>query len=250
MTTSLISIISNSRFYAKLPVWIKRFLQIGWFLILVLQDIIHIEVNLRNSKKLDNILKITFNSNFIRPIQIREEIKSLLLILDKVKPKVILEIGTARGGTLFLFSNIADEEATLISVDLYQTIEKRILFRYIKKGKQKIFLIQGDSHKIETLRKIEGILKGRNVDFLFIDGDHSYEGVKKDFEMYSPLVRKGGIIAFHDIVPDYYTRYGIKTSSWAGEVYKFWNEVKEKYEHLEIVKDKNQDGFGIGIIIK
>jgi len=133
MTTSLISIISNNRFYAKLPVWIKRFLQI----ILVLQDIIHLEVNLRNSKKLDDILKITFNSNFIRPIQIREEIKNLLSILEKVKPKVILEIGTARGGTLFLFSNIADEKATLISIDLYQTIEKRILFRYIKKKSRK-----------------------------------------------------------------------------------------------------------------
>jgi len=246
MATSLISIISNNRFYAKLPVWIKRFLQI----ILVLQDIIHIKVNLRDSKTLDDILKITFNSTFISPIQIREEIKNLLLILDKAKPKVILEIGTAGGGTLFLFSNIAHEEAILISVDLYQAIEKRILFRYIGKEKQKIFLIQGDSHSIETLRKIEGILRDDKVDFLFIDGDHSYEGVKKDFEMYSPLVRKGGIIAFHDIVPDYYTRYGIKTSSWAGEVYKFWNEVKEKYEHLEIVKDKNQDGFGIGIIIK
>ena len=246
MATSLISIISNNRFYAKLPVWIKRFLQI----ILVLQDIIHIKVNLRDSKTLDDILKITFNSTFISPIQIREEIKNLLLILDKAKPKVILEIGTAGGGTLFLFSNIAHEEAILISVDLYQTIEKRILFRYIGKEKQKIFLIQGDSHSIETLRKIEGILRDDKVDFLFIDGDHSYEGVKKDFEMYSPLVRKGGIIAFHDIIPDYYTKYGIKTSSWAGEVYKFWNEVKEKYEHLEIVKDKNQDGFGIGIIIK
>jgi len=147
-----------------------------------------------------------------------------------------------------LFSNVAHEEATLISVDLSQTIEKRILFRYIKKEKQKIYLIQGDSHKIETFRKIEEILKGRKVDFLFIDGDHSYEGVKKDFEMYSPLVRKGGIIAFHDIIPDYYTRYGIKTGSWTGEVYKFWNEIKEKYEHLEIVKDREQDGFGIGVL--
>jgi cephalosporin hydroxylase len=168
---------------------------------------------IKELKMLDNILKVTLNLIITRPWQIMEEIKNLLLILDKVKPKVILEIGTARGGTLFLFSNIAHEEATLISVDLSQTIEKRILFRYIKKEKQKIYLIQGDSHSIETLRKIEGILKGRKVDFLFIDGDHSYEGVKKDFEMYSPLVRKGGIIAFHDIIPDYYTRYGIKTGS-------------------------------------
>jgi Predicted O-methyltransferase len=230
-----------------LPVWIKRFLQILQ-IILVLQDIIYIKVNLRNLKKLDDILKITFNSSFIRPIQIREEIKNLLLILEKVKPKVILEIGTAAGGTLFLFSHIADEEATLISVDLNQHLWIRILFRYIKKGKQKIFLIQGDSHNIETLKKIKAILKDNKVDFLFIDGDHSYEGVKKDFEMYSPLVRKGGIIAFHDIIPDYYTRYGIKTIYYAGEVYKFWNELKEKYEHLEIVKDRNQDAFGIGII--
>jgi cephalosporin hydroxylase len=58
---------------------------------------------------LDDILRIAFNSNFIRPVQIMYEIKNLLLILDKVKPKVILEIGTAKGGTLFLFSNIAHE---------------------------------------------------------------------------------------------------------------------------------------------
>jgi len=238
MTTSLISILSNNRFYAKLPVWIKSFLQI----ILVLQDIIHIEVNLRDSKTLDDILKITFNSTFIRPVQIMYEIKNLLLILDKAKPKVILEIGTARGGTLFLFSNIADEEATLISVDLYQSIGKRILFRYIRKEKQKIFLIQGDSHSIETLRKIEAILRDNKVDFLFIDGDHSYEGVKKDFEMYSPLVKKGGIIAFHDIVPH--------PPETRCEVNKFYNEIKYDYRYIEIVRDWAQKWAGIGVLFK
>ena len=224
---------SINRFYVTLPVWVKRFLQI----ILVLLEIIYIKVNLWNSKTLNAILKIAFNLIFIRPIQVREEIKNLLLILDKVKPKVVLEIGTARGGTLLLFSNIAEEEATLISVDLYQTIEKRILFRYIKKVKQKIYLIQGDSHSIETLRKIKAILRDNKVDFIFIDADHSYEGVKKDFEMYSLLVRKGGIIAFHDIIPSGYPT-----------VYKFWNEEKEKYEYLEIIKNRNQNCYGIGII--
>lgn len=36
------------------------------------------------------------------------------------------------------------------------------------------------------------------IDFLFIDGDHSYEGVKKDFELYSTLVNDNGIIVIHD----------------------------------------------------
>jgi predicted O-methyltransferase YrrM len=235
--------ILKNRFYSIIPVSLKRFLKV----ILLHINIIYIKIKLKGTKTLNDIIEIAFNSSF-SPIQIKEEIENLLLILDKIKPKVILEIGTARGGTLFLFSNIAHEEATLISVDLYQTIEAKALFKYIKKEKQKIFLIQGDSHNIETLKKIKEILKDNKVDFLFIDGDHSYEGVKKDFEMYSPLVRKGGIIAFHDIIPDYYAKYGIKTDSRAGEIYKFWNEVKEKYEHLEIVKDRNQDGYGIGVL--
>ena len=36
------------------------------------------------------------------------------------------------------------------------------------------------------------------IDLLFIDGDHSYEGVKKDFELYSKLLSPSGIISIHD----------------------------------------------------
>jgi predicted O-methyltransferase YrrM len=231
-----------NKFYSMLPTWPRRILGI----ILLVRDLIYIKTNLRKVKTLDDVLKIAFNTRIIlTPIQIRDEINLLLLILNKVKPKVILEIGTMRGGTLFLFSYVAHEKATLISVDINQHLWIRILLKYIFKGKQKIYLIQGDSHNIKTLKKIKAILKDNKVDFLFIDADHSYEGVKKDFEMYSPLVRKGGIIAFHDIIPDYYAKLEIKP---VFSVYKFWNEVKEKYEHLEIVKDKNQNGFGIGVL--
>ena len=52
-----------------------------------------------------------------------------------------------------------------------------------------------------TALKVQKILYKRVIDFLFIDGDHTYEGVKRDFEMCSLLVRKGGIIAFLDTVP-------------------------------------------------
>jgi len=83
-------------------------------------------------------------------------------------------------------------------------------------------------------------LNGNQLDFIFIDGDHSYEGVKKDFEMYSPLVKKRGIIAFHDIVNEDPSREDIK-------VPYFWYEIKKKYSYKEIVVDKIN--YGIGILI-
>lgn len=101
-------------------------------------------------------------------------------------------------------------------------------------------MIRRNSHDLTTLFELKKILGKRKIDFLFIDGDHTYEGVKKDFAMYSPLVREGGIIAFHDIV--------LGPSENVGGVRKFWDEIKKGYEYIEIVKDWKQGGYGIGVI--
>ena len=40
------------------------------------------------------------------------------------------------------------------------------------------------------------------IDLLFIDGNHEFEAVLQDYEQWSPLIKDGGIIAFHDVVLD------------------------------------------------
>jgi predicted O-methyltransferase YrrM len=90
------------------------------------------------------------------------------------------------------------------------------------------------------LKDVKNILKGKKVDFLFIDGDHTYKGVKRDFEMYSPLVKEGSIIAFHDIA--------VHPPETGCEVSKFWNEIKEMYDYVEIIKDQDQGRVGIGVL--
>ena len=47
------------------------------------------------------------------------------------------------------------------------------------------------------------VMQDIKIDFLFIDGDHSYEGVKKDFELYSTLLTDKGVIVIHDTDSNY-----------------------------------------------
>jgi len=188
-----------------------------------------------------------FHGVTIRPLQVREEIMSLVQKLEKFSPRTVLEIGTSHGGSLYLFCMAASPRASIISVDLRGGVygggysRLRIpLYKSFAKGKQEIHLINSNSHEPSTIRIVKDILKGRPVDFLFIDGDHTYEGVKSDFESYSQLVRSGGMIALHDIVEHPKDR--------SVEVQRFWNEIMPKYNYQEMVKDWNQGWGGIGLI--
>jgi predicted O-methyltransferase YrrM len=98
------------------------------------------------------------------------------------------------------------------------------------------------------MEKIRARLGASKLDFLFIDGDHAYEGVKRDWEMYSCLVRSGGIVAFHDIVPDHGSRLGIRTTHDAGGVHQLWNEIKYRFPYKEFVENRAQNGYGIGVL--
>jgi predicted O-methyltransferase YrrM len=179
----------------------------------------------------------------IKSSQIKSEIVKLCKLLVKNKVKNILEIGTADGGTLFLFSNLVKNNGKIISIDLPNgyPLWRAKLYKSFVSGNKKLYLIRNNSHEAKTVKMVEKILNGEKLDFLFIDGDHSYYGVRKDFEMYSKLVKSRGIIAFHDIIPD-------KIKNLSGEVWKFWKEIKSKYKHTEIVESYQQNGYGIGVI--
>jgi predicted O-methyltransferase YrrM len=184
----------------------------------------------------------------IKPMQVRSEILPFLAAMASRRPQVVLEIGTANGGTLFLFTRIAAPDALLISVDLpggafgggYPPW-KESLYREFPRSRQSLRLLRADSHDPATVARVRQLLGGRPVDLLFIDGDHSYDGVRADHRAYAPLVRPGGVIAFHDIVPG--------PDADVGGVPRFWRELKSTTRVEEIVADWNQGGYGIGITI-
>jgi cephalosporin hydroxylase len=142
-------------------------------------------------------------------IQVREEITDMVEFLKQRPLRNVMEIGSESGGTFYLWSKLAKLGGLKISLDkpdgtsgswLYKepdALAKRTaLFQSFA---PRVRVVTGDSHSEEIKAQVAGILKDEKLDFLFIDGDHSYEGVKADWDMYREFVRPGGIVAFHDI---------------------------------------------------
>ena len=150
--------------------------------------------------------------------QKRTEILQLLHALKDLRPRFLCEIGSASGGTLFLLCQVAAPDATILSIDIDYTPLKKVVFPCFRRDSQRVKCLAADSHSPETHSSVIKHLAGNRLDFLFIDGDHSWSGVKADCDMYGPLVRPGGIVAFHDIVPDFRTRYGTSTVADVGQV--------------------------------
>ncbi len=192
-----------------------------------------------------------FQSKIFISHQNKSEILALMNLIHERKPKIVCEIGTADGGTLFLFSRAADLQTRFLSIDLkYPTqAHSRNYPVFMQKG-QWLTLIESNSCSPQTLQQVEQWLQGERIDFLFIDGDHSYDGVSQDYERYLPFLSDNGVVAFHDIHPDYRTRYGKKTFAYAGQVPFFWQELKKKScTALEFIEDDAQDGKGIGVLL-
>jgi predicted O-methyltransferase YrrM len=184
----------------------------------------------------------------IYPGQVRSEFVKLTQLIQQRKPRVIVEIGTANGGTLSAWCAVADQQATIVSLDLPGGIHgggyaywRTLIYRQFKQSGQTLHLLRADSHAPESLQQLKKFLPPEGVDFLFIDGDHTYEGVKSDFEMYAPLVRAGGIVALHDIC--------LHPPEMDCHVDKFWTELRQKYKFTsEIIENPKQGGFGIGLV--
>ncbi len=124
--------------------------------------------------------------------QVEKEIIGLAeVILDKCNQREnAVEIGMGGfGGTHTLWSLLFDNVYTIeIDAGLIQKYRNN---NSIDTGHQ--FFINKSSHDESVLNIIP-----MDIDFLFIDGDHSYNAVRTDFSIYYPFVRSGGIVGFHD----------------------------------------------------
>lgn len=175
--------------------------------------------------KLEKVAREIFKSYGHQIGQNFSEILEFLRITKSRRVSNFLEIGTQYGSTFNLLLEFTDGLG--ISLDKTEGTHGGLTYPIVNERnegiskcypRREIHFLDADSHLEETKDRVTGLLRGRKLDLLFIDGDHSYEGVKSDYLMYKSLVKVGGLIVFHDInlmedLPDC-------------EVYKFWNELE------------------------
>ena len=227
-------------FFNKLATYFRQFSQGVFFMFR------HLPRNVPPDQLVD--FGLNASSGFLQMCQVRSEIVQAANLVAQRQPKTVVEIGTAHGGTLFLWCRLAHPEATVVSIDLPGGIHgggypywKSFIYRRFPVARQKLHLLRGDSHKPEMLASLKTLLPGDGkVDLLFIDGDHTYNGVKSDFEMYRSLVRPGGIILFHDIC--------VMAPELNCQVDVLWNELKQKLRTSEFIENAGQGRFGIGVV--
>ncbi len=185
----------------------------------------------------------------IRPMQVPSELAGLIERINVRKPKTILEIGTARGGTLFLMCRFAAPDATIVSVDLPYGRNgggyprwKEPYYRDFAQNGQALHLMRADSHDAATVERVREIVGDRGFDFILIDADHSFEGVKKDYQNYRPLLAPGGLLALHDVLEN-----KVDPSI---DVNRFWNELEADTDVRTdtIIADETQGMYGIGLV--
>jgi len=185
----------------------------------------------------------------IRSLQVEEEFRRLADWAASQTPRIVIEIGTASGGTLLMWARIATER--VISIDLPGGIhgggypeQKARLFKAFVRGRPNVTinLIRANSHEQTTRDRVGGLLGPARADILFIDGDHRLEGVTRDFELWRDLERPGGHIVFHDVL------YHPRTPS--AQVDQLWNDLKKRHHGRtqEIIESPDQGWAGIGIL--
>ena len=175
--------------------------------------------------------------------------QELLALSDKLlarPPKVVVEVGTAKGGTLYLWTRLAAPDALVVSIDKPGEVGSvgrttRSLYRQF--GRQRgvqVFTVAADSHSENAHRQLRHILGNRKVDFLFIDGDHRYEGVRADFYGYQFYLAPQSMVAMHDVgVP--YTHPEI-------QVGRFWSEILDHRLITESLISQPGKSPGIGLV--
>jgi hypothetical protein len=161
-------------------------------------------------------------------------------LVREVNPKCLVELGTHYGHSYFSFCEAVsaeNDEKTFYAVDTWQGDEHAgkydsIIYDEVKKNNEKYA-------KFSTLMKMTfdeaaNNFENKSIDILHIDGLHTYDAVKHDFEKWFPKLKAGALVLFHDTT--------VREKDFG--VWKFWAEICDIYpNNIEFLHS-----YGLGVV--
>ena len=157
-------------------------------------------------------------------------------LVRQINARKVIEIGRYKGGSTLVIAAAMEGNGTLWSIDIGEK-EERLhsdqahrrfddqVADLCRKFNLKADLLVGDSRSIQV--------ETGEVDLVFIDGDHSYDGVRNDFERFGRRVRVGGAVLLDDAFSDGISRTHSDT------VGRLVREIEQEGE-FRVVKSVNR----------
>lgn len=174
-----------------------------------------------------------------------QDFARLMMRLAQWHADTVVEIGAEDGGTMFLFSRVASDNAKLICAglpDRHIPPERIALIEAMARAQQSVICVNADgSEALE--RKIDKACGGKKLDFLFLHGRRPYKALQSDFRRYRSRVRPGGLIAWDGLNP-----VSGKTDNTDGAD-RLWAEVRPLYpQRAEYLNGCTTEFGGIAVV--
>lgn len=180
-------------------------------------------------------------TNLLQDVQ---EFNDFLGLIRREQVGSYLEIGSKHGGSFWRVTNVLPKGARVVSVDLphgdgsFKDSEpnlKQCVEALARRGYD-AHLFLTDSKAPETIAAVKEL---GPFDLVFLDGNHSDQFLRSDWEHYGSL---GKMVAFHDIS---WPPYRPPPKGMPCDVQAFWRILKPHHRHVEFRRRRDELGIGV-----
>jgi hypothetical protein len=164
-----------------------------------------------------------------------------MLLIDLLRPNVLVELGTHGGDSYLAFCEavmLLNSQTRCFAIDTWTGDEQtgfygEEIFKWLRQQHDATY--KGFSTLVQsTFDAARANFQDGQIDLLHIDGLHTYDAVKHDFETWLPKMSRRGVVLFHDIA--------VQKPGFG--VHKLWDELSPRYSSYSVLHS-----FGLGILV-